>query len=127
MHTTFKLHDGLRICHLDFSNVNDEEEALRRVNEAKLVIAKEPPGSVYTITNVTNSRATPKIRNALHQLTQHNKPYVVLGAVFGMTPIQRGMLRGIILVTGRKLVAAESLEAAIAALQKDAAQKAVAQ
>jgi hypothetical protein len=57
MYTTFKLHDGVRICHLDFTNVQDEEDALFRVNEAKAVIAKEPLQSVYTITNV--ARVTP--------------------------------------------------------------------
>jgi hypothetical protein len=125
MYTNFRLHDGVRICHLDFTHVQDEEEALKRVNEAKEIIAKEPPKSVYTITDVTGSRATPKIRAALHQLTQHNKPFVISGAVVGMTPIQRGMLRGIILLTGRKLVAVESMEEAVAALKKDATQTGV--
>lgn len=122
MYTTFRLHDGLRICHLDFTHVQDETEALFRVNEAKEVIARELPKSVYTITDVTGSRATPKIRAALHQLTEYNKPFVISGAVVGLTPIQRGMLRGIILVTGRRLVAAESMDAAIAAIRNDAPQ-----
>lgn len=126
MYTTFKLHDGVRICHLDFTNVQDEADALKRVNEAKAVIAREPLHSVYTLTNVEGSRATPKLRSAMHELTQHNKPYVIFGAVVGVTPIQRGMLRGIILLTGRKLVAAESMEAAIEALKREAAVNAAA-
>jgi hypothetical protein len=120
MHTEFRLHDGVRICHLDFSHVANEEEALQRVQEAKQIIAAEPPKSVYTITDVTGSRATPKIRAGLQDLTEHNKKYVVFGAVVGVTSIQRAVLRGIILLTGRRLIAAESMDAAVAAMKQEA-------
>ena len=39
MRTQFRLHDGVRICHLDFSHVADEEEALQAIEEAKRLIA----------------------------------------------------------------------------------------
>ena len=120
MRTQFRLHDGVRICHLDFSHVADEEEALTTIQEAKRIIAAEPPKSVYTITDVTGSRATPKLRAALQDLTAHNKKYVVYGAVVGVTSIQRAVLRGIILLTGRRLIAAESMAAAVAAIQQEA-------
>lgn len=120
MRTQFRLHDGVRICHLDFSNVTDEEQALQAIAEAKRLIAAEPPKSVYTITDVTGSRATPKLRAALQDLTSHNKNYVLYGAVIGVTSIQRAVLRGIILLTGRKLVAAESMAAAVAAIKQEA-------
>jgi hypothetical protein len=120
MRTEFRLHDGVRICHLDFSHVDDEGEALQVIAEAKGLIGAEPPQSVYTITDVTGSRATPKLRAALQDLTQHNKTFVVLGAVIGVTSIQRAVLRGIVLLTGRKLITCDSLEAAIASLQQAA-------
>ncbi len=120
MRTQFRLHDGVRICHLDFTNVADEKEALRAIEDAKRIIAAEPPKSVYTITDVTGSRATPALRAALQDLTAHNKEYVVFGAVIGITAIQRAVLRGIILLTGRRLVAAESMIAAVVAIQQEA-------
>ena len=119
MHTSFQLHDGVRICHLDFSHLATEEEGIARIEEAKHVIAREPPKSVYTITDVTGSRVTPKLRSALTELTQHNKPFVNSGAVVGITAIQRVILRGIIQLTGRRLVAAESMEAAVEAIKKE--------
>jgi len=120
MRIEFRLHDGVRICHLDFSHVVDEEDALQAIAQAKRLIAAEPPKSVYTITDVTGSRATPKLRAALQDLTAHNKAFVVMGAVVGVTSIQRAVLRGIILLTGRKLITADSMEKAIAALQQEA-------
>ena len=117
--TEFRLYDGVRICLLDFTHLATEEEGAVAIAEAKAIIAKEPPKSVYTITDVTGSRVTPKLRAALTDLTQHNKPYVVSGAVVGMTAIQRVILRGIIQLTGRRLVACESMEDAVAAVSKE--------
>jgi hypothetical protein len=105
MRTTFTTHKGVRICVLDFSNVPSETEALSAIREAKAIIGKEPPLSVRTLTDVTGSRVTGAIRNALHDLTKANKPYVVAGAVVGVTAIQAVILRGIVQVTGRRLVA----------------------
>jgi hypothetical protein len=120
MRIQFRLHDGVRICHLDFSHVTDEGEALKAIADAKRTVGAEPPQSVYTITDVSGSRATPVLRAALQDLTAHNKKYVVMGAVVGVTAIQRAVLRGIILLTGRRLIAAESMAAAVAALQQEA-------
>ena len=69
---------------------------------------------MYTLTDVTGSRVTSALRNALHDLTKANKPYVVAGAVVGVTAIQSVILRGIVQITGRRLVAkhtrAEAME-----------------
>ena len=114
MRTTFTTHKGVRICVLDFSNIASEAEALSAIADAKTIIGKEPPASVYTLTDVTGSRVTSALRNALHDLTKANKPFVVAGAVVGVTAIQGVILRGIVQVTGRRLVAkntrAEAME-----------------
>src|SRR4030095_312603 len=96
MRTTFTAHKGVRICVLDFSNISSEAEALRAIDEAKSIIGKEPHSSVYTLTDVTGSRVTHAIRNALYDLTKANKPYVVAGAVVGATALQGVILRGIV-------------------------------
>ena len=72
------------------------------------IIGKEPPSSVRTLTDVTGSRVTSAIRNALHELTKANKPYVVAGAVVGVTGLQSVILRGIVQVTRRRLVAKDT-------------------
>lgn len=120
MHTRFQLYDDVRICHLDFTDLLSEDEAVRRIEEAKRVIAREPPKSVYTITDVSGSRVTPRLRSAMAELSQHNEPYVIFGAVVVTTNIQRAILRGIIRFTGRRLMAAESVVAAVAAVTTEA-------
>ena len=108
MRTTFLTDRGVRICLLDFSNIPDEETALLAIEEAKRVIAQERPKSVYTLTDVTGSRVTSRIRAALHALTQANAPYVVAGAVVGATNLQMVILRGIVQLTKRRLVVSKS-------------------
>jgi hypothetical protein len=105
MRTTFTTYKGVRICVLDFTNITDEAEALRAIDEAKSVIGREPLASVYTLTDVSGSWVTSAIRAALHELTKANKPYVVAGAVVGVTGLQSVILRGIVQVTRRRLVA----------------------
>jgi len=120
MRTTFTTHKGVRICVLDFSNIASEAEALQAIDEARALIGKEPKGSVRTLTDVTGSRVTSNTRSALHELTKANKPYVVAGAVVGVTAIQSVILRGIVQVTGRRLVAKNTRAEAMEWLAKDA-------
>ena len=120
MRTTFTTHKGVRICVLDFSNVPSEAEALVAIAEAKTIIGREARSSVLTLTDVTGSRVTNTIRNALHELTKANKPYVVAGAVVGITAIQSVILRGIVQITGRRLVAKNSRAEAMEWLANEA-------
>lgn len=110
--TQFIVDRGVRICILDFSHLPDEGSALLAIEEAKRFIAREPKKSVYTLTDVTGSRVTSGIRSALHALTQANAPYVIAGAVVGLTSIQMIILRGIVQMTKRRLVVANSREEA---------------
>ena len=107
---TFSNDRGIRICLLDFSHIPDEGTALATIDEARRLIAREPLKSVYTLTDVTGSRVTSGIRAALHELTQANAPYVVAGAVVGLTNIQTIILRGIVQLTKRRLVMSKSRE-----------------
>ena len=63
---------------------------------------------------------TPRIRAALLELTKANAPYVVAGAVVGLTSIQMIILRGIIQLTRRRLIAVSSSDEAFARLAAEA-------
>lgn len=121
MRTNFVIHKGMRVCVLDFTSVPDEATAIAAIAEAKQVISREPPKSVYTLTDVTGSRVTPTIRAALVDLTKANAPYVLAGAVVGATTIQMIILRGIVQITGRRLFPVASREIAFERLAVEAA------
>jgi hypothetical protein len=123
MRTNFVIYKGVRVCVLDFSSIPDEATAIAAVADAKDVISREPPKSVYTLTDVTRSRVTPKIRAALVDLTKANAPHVLAGAVVGATSIQMIVLRGIVQLTGRRLFPVASREIAFERLAEEARKK----
>ena len=118
--TTFITDRGVRICLLDFSHIPDEDTALAIIEEAKRLIAHEPPKSVYTLTDVTGSRVTSRIRAALQALTKANAPYVIAGAVVGLTSVQMVILRGLVQLNKRRLVVSKSRDDARDWLVKEA-------
>ena len=126
MRTTITSHRGVRICTLDFTHIKDEDAALAAIEEARKVISLERPKSIFTLTDVTGSRVTSRIRSALHDLTKANAPYVVAGAVVGITSIQTIILRGIVQLTRRRLVAVGSRDEAREWLVAEAARSEVA-
>ena len=121
MNTTVTTHRGVRVAILDFSNRADEKTSLGVIEEARQIIARERPKSIYTLTDVTGSFVTPRLRTALHDLTKANAPFVIAGAVVGLTTIQMIILRGIVQVTKRRLVAMSSREEALEWIVADAA------
>lgn len=116
--TRFIEHDGVRICHLDFTNIADERVAIEAIAAAKRIITAEPKASVRTLTDVTGSRVTNTIREALNDLTAANKPHVTVGAVVGVTGVQRVILRAITHFQGRRLEMFDSVDQAKAWLAK---------
>lgn len=122
MRTTFTTHKGVRICVLDFSNITSDAVALPAIAEAQTIISREPLASVYTLTDVTGSRVSSATRNALHDLTKANAPYVLAGAVVGVTALQNIILRGIVQITRRRLAAKGSRAEAMEWLVNEAKQ-----
>lgn len=106
-------HQGKEIVYIDFSNIMVTEiEIIRKVVEtAKEIIKKYPPASVLTLVNFNNLRFSTQMIAELKEFTLHNKPYVKMGAVFG---IQRGIEKivfdAVMKFTGRNLHVCESKE-----------------
>ncbi|HXE56739.1 MAG TPA: hypothetical protein VNK43_01955 [Gemmatimonadales bacterium] len=105
-------HRGVPILYLDFSEVQNPEEGLAAINEAKGVIREQPPGSVRTLTNVTGSRFDSRLLSALKALAVHNKPYVRAGAVVGVTGLLRIAYNAVMTFSGRNLPVFDDVESA---------------
>ena len=112
--TRFIEHAGQRIFLQDFSHVDDPQEALRYIREAKAFIAEQnlPPQSLRILTLTADSRFDSEVIDAIKDLAMHHKPFAVAGAVVGLSPIQRVMYRMINTFTGRRLAAFDNIEEA---------------
>lgn len=107
--TRFIDHRGHQILLFDYSNLHDSAVTLQEIQKSKEFVARQPEGSLYTLVNVENARYDSAVIQALKDLASHNKPYVVAGAVVGMSALHRMVYRMVVLLTGRKLAALETL------------------
>jgi len=108
-----------KFVYIDFSNLITNDEINQLINQAKPVISKYPPQSVYTITNMDGLRYDNETKAIITRYTESNKPYVIKGAIFGMDGLKQIMANAIFTLSGRKnLVIAKSKEDAIHLLLK---------
>ena len=90
--TSFIEHKGVRIAFLDFANVQSPDEALVAIEEAGRIVQAEPFRSVRTLTHVSGSRFNGEVLEAVKRLAVNNRPYVIAGAVVGLSGLQNGGL-----------------------------------
>lgn len=100
---SFIQHKGRKILYLDGSNCN-AEEALTLIATARDIIRSQPEKSLYTFTDITNSRFNEKVTEAMKEYVAGNKPYVVAAAVVGVTGLKQIILNSILKISGRKLM-----------------------
>lgn len=108
----FLLHRGKPILLIDFSHLEETEDILRVARAAKEVVAKQPPASLRTLSNVYRARYSPPVMDAIKELAVHNRPYVTAAAVVGMEGLHRILFRAVLLFSRRNMEAFDSLDAA---------------
>ena len=108
----FVQHRGKPILLIDFSHLDRTEDILEVIGAAKQVVAKQPPSSVRTLTNVYGARYTPPVMDALKELAVHNRPYVTAAAVVGMEGLHRILFRAVLMFSRRNIEAFDDVEKA---------------
>ncbi len=107
----FIQHKGKQLLYLDLVNAKSTE-VVQLVKDATPVIAAQPEKSLRTLTNVTNMAFNSEATEALKQFTKHNKPYVIAGAVVGVTGLKQIIYNAVLKFSGRNLVAFDTLDEA---------------
>ncbi|HQR17256.1 MAG TPA: hypothetical protein PK948_02740 [Gemmatimonadales bacterium] len=110
--TSFIEHKGVRIAFLDFANVQSTEEALAAIEEAGRIVQAEPFRSVRTLTHVAGSRFNGEVLEAVKLLAVNNRPYVIAGAVVGLSGLQTVVYTTVMRFSKRNIPAFADLEAA---------------
>lgn len=107
----FIMHGGKRILRVDFAH-KQLEDLPRIMQQVREVVSSQPPGSVYTLTDVTGTSFNTEITEAMKRLVADNKPYVAAAAVVGVTGLKQVILNAITRFTGRRLYAFDDAGAA---------------
>jgi hypothetical protein len=108
-------HRGKKIIEIDFQNYTfkDVEEIQAIMNEAKKIISAAPEKSVITLTNCIGLRFSPEIIELFNNFTEHNKTYVKVGAVIGITGLQKLAYNAIMRFSGRNIPIFENRQEAL--------------
>jgi hypothetical protein len=89
------------------------------VEMAKPIIERYGQNSVYTISNVEGVRFDSETKRIVADWVEHNKPYVIKGAVVGVDGIRKIFINTIFAMTGRKnMIFVATREKAIGLLLK---------
>ena len=98
----FVLHKQRRVLLYDFTNLTDTSDALELIPQARKIAAEQSENSIYTLTDISESRYDRAVTAALQDLAKHYKPYVIAGAAVGVSGLQKVVFRSILAFSGRK-------------------------
>lgn len=108
----FVQHRGKRILLIDFSHLERTDDILEVVRAAREVVAKQPPASLRTLSNVYRARYSPPVMDAIKELAVHNRPYVTAAAVVGMEGLHRILFRAVLMFSRRNMESFDTVDAA---------------
>lgn len=111
--TRFIDHEGRPIVFMDFSQIEEPDLALVEIAAARQFVAAQPKvKNLLTLVYVEGSRFDGRIIEALRELAAHDAPWVLAGAVVGMSALHKVLYRIVSTLSGRKLAAFETIEEA---------------
>jgi len=111
---------GKNFIYIDFSNIKTREDFAELIQQAELIIAKYPTGTLYTISNIENVRFDTSAKKITIKYLEHNKPYVKCGAIIGLDGVKKIMVSLVFRLSGRdNMTFAFTKEQAIELLLKE--------
>jgi hypothetical protein len=103
MPTFFADHLAGRILHIDYRGLGNELRVLEEeIEKTRRVVAQAPPQSLLTLTDVRGARITPDTVRLVRHLAEHNRPFVLRGAVVGESGIYLTAFRSVMAVSRRR-------------------------
>ena len=91
-------HKGTRILYVDYTGTS-EEEFIQTIDEFKNELLKQTPGSVGTLSNMTNTVVTPNVTRKFKELAEQTRGISIGAAAIGVTgfkmPIAEMVRKGI--------------------------------
>ncbi|NVO01029.1 MAG: hypothetical protein HXX17_17095 [Geobacteraceae bacterium] len=96
----FIKHQNKMILTFDFSDL-EISDARQVCDYVKGLISRMPKESVLTLTNVTNVKYDGEFKELTKDLVEHNKPFVLAGAVVGVDGWRKLVFWAVTKLTGR--------------------------
>jgi hypothetical protein len=100
-------HEGTKILYADYSDMS-EEECIQTVEEFKNKLLEQTPGTVVTLTNMTNTVVTNRVSDKFKRMREQTQGISKAAATVGVT----GFKKAIAVLIRNDLYYADSLEEA---------------
>lgn len=97
------VHRGRRILFVDYSGLQNSDEVLATIEQAKELIVQEPENSVLILSFLRGAKLDATANQALKDFALHNAPYACAGAVVGASPIHRLLIEAARIFSNRDL------------------------
>ena len=110
-HAGFETFGNKSIFFIDFRGCQ-AAEALATIADARQKIARCQPGSVLTLTDVTDGAYDDHVTEALKELARSNRPFVKASAVVGVTGLRKVIFNMITLFSKRQMSLFSDLDSA---------------
>ncbi len=111
---------GRPFFRLDLSGFQRPADALPHLVHAKIPAEHQQPKRVLTLADVTNSPFDNAVKDALRDVLDHNRPYVLAAALLGVTGLKKVMYTALMRITGRNSRPFENEAEAVAWLEAQA-------
>ncbi len=109
--TQFVAHEDRQIVLMDFTHIRELDQALEAIEEARQFVAAQPRmKKLLTLVDVTDSVQDDSVIEALKRLAEHDKPWVMAGAVVGVGGARRLLFKLVTMFSGRKLASFASVD-----------------
>jgi len=113
------MHGGKNFVYYDLLDFKTNEEFMEFTQMAKESITKYAEHSIFTITNIKNTKFDSEAKNIMADWMEYNKPYVKFGAIIGFDGVKKIVFNALFKLSGRKnMVFSSSKEQAIEFLLK---------
>ena len=109
----FTKHKGKDILVVDLSDSPGAATTIAILASAREQIDIQPPKSLLLLTNVTNTHYDSDGADALKAYTKANTLFIKASAAVGVVGIKLVLFKAIIKLTGRHILAANSVEAGL--------------
>jgi hypothetical protein len=76
-------HRGQRVLLIDYSGLAEEREFIALIEQRKRIVETEPPGSLLTLTDVTNAHCTREVLAAMKVAAVLDRPHLKRAAIVG--------------------------------------------
>lgn len=94
-------HKGKKILLMDFT-YSKPEEMLEAIEETKKIVRKYPEKSILGLVDVRYSPFDAELSDALKELAAHDRPYIKVSAIVGVTGLKKLAYMAMLRFTGRK-------------------------